>query len=189
MIDTLIQLITAANGLTFVLLTGLLASAAIRAPSRRLRNLALLSGAFVGVSAIATLLGVIDTLLTNPQGKPFRFMPRLLTPGFMMATGVILVMLGVTALVAVPRMVRTAASQTIMLAVLSKRLDTQKLSTLRLTPREVEVLEAMAKGFLDDSELAARLSIAPTTAATHVRNIMKKAGVRDRRDLLLLRAG
>ena len=187
MIGILTQIVTLINALIFAVLTVLLASAAIRAPSKRLRNLALLSGAFVAVPTAATLLGIADVLLADPEAVVR--IPTLLTPGFMIVFGVVLAALGATAMVAIPRMVRTMAAQTVMLEVLSKRLDTEKLATLRLTPREVEVLEVMASGVLDDAELAAELSIAPSTAATHIRNIMRKAGVRDRRDLLLLRSG
>ena len=189
MIGILIQIVTLINALIFAVLTVLLASAAIRAPSKRLRNLALLSGAFVAVPTAATLLGIADVLLADAEADSVVRIPTLLTPGFMIVFGVVLAALGATAMVAIPRMVRTMAAQTVMLEVLSKRLDTEKLATLRLTPREVEVLEVMASGVLDDAELAAELSIAPSTAATHVRNIMRKAGVRDRRDLLLLRSG
>jgi DNA-binding CsgD family transcriptional regulator len=53
-----------------------------------------------------------------------------------------------------------------------------------LTPRETEVLSVMATGTLADRAIAAELGISPATARTHVRNIMAKADVHDRRDLL-----
>ncbi len=149
MINLIIKMITGLNAVIFAVLTVLLVWAAVKAPSKRLRNVALLCIAY----------------------------------------GVALMGLGVVATIALPAMVRTMAAQTVMLEVLSNRLDTEKLATLKLTPREVEVLEVMASGALEDSELASSLSIAPSTAATHVRNIMHKAGVKDRRDLLLLRSG
>jgi DNA-binding CsgD family transcriptional regulator len=61
-----------------------------------------------------------------------------------------------------------------------------KASELGLTAREVEVLEAMAEGNLSDQRLAEVLNITPNTAATHVRNILRKAGLHNRRDLLHL---
>ena len=61
-------------------------------------------------------------------------------------------------------------------------------SELGLTARELEVLEAMADGHLSDEEIAAAFFISPATAATHVRNILRKAGVHNRRDLVLMYA-
>jgi DNA-binding NarL/FixJ family response regulator len=45
-----------------------------------------------------------------------------------------------------------------------------------LTPRELEILRALADGF-PTREICARLSIAPNTLRTHVQNIMGKLGV------------
>jgi DNA-binding NarL/FixJ family response regulator len=61
-----------------------------------------------------------------------------------------------------------------------------KTSELELTSRELQVLEAMTQGRFSDQQLADALSIAPSTAATHVRNILHKAGLHNRRDLVLL---
>jgi DNA-binding NarL/FixJ family response regulator len=60
-----------------------------------------------------------------------------------------------------------------------------KTSELELTSRELEVLEAMTEGKFSDQQIADALSIAPSTAATHVRNILHKAGLHNRRDLVL----
>lgn len=48
-----------------------------------------------------------------------------------------------------------------------------------LTPRELEVLELVAKGWRN-KEIAASLSISDQTAQGHVRSILDKLGVRDR---------
>jgi NarL family two-component system response regulator LiaR len=48
-----------------------------------------------------------------------------------------------------------------------------------LSPREVEVLELVARG-LDNSEIAAELYISPRTAKNHVSNILSKLGVTNR---------
>jgi len=55
-----------------------------------------------------------------------------------------------------------------------------------LTGREREVLDAMRSGALADSEIAEALYISRATAATHIRNILKKTGLHDRGDLLLI---
>jgi DNA-binding NarL/FixJ family response regulator len=48
-----------------------------------------------------------------------------------------------------------------------------------LTPREVQVLELIAKG-MRNREIAASLGISETTAQVHVKNILAKLSVSDR---------
>lgn len=60
-----------------------------------------------------------------------------------------------------------------------------KTSELGLTAREMEVLEAMTEGKFSDQEIAEAFYITPATAATHVRNILRKADLHNRRDLVL----
>ena len=51
-----------------------------------------------------------------------------------------------------------------------------------LTPREQEVATLVARGFTN-RQIAANLSISEHTAATHVRRILKKLGLRSRAEL------
>ncbi|NNF56158.1 MAG: helix-turn-helix transcriptional regulator [Acidimicrobiales bacterium] len=60
------------------------------------------------------------------------------------------------------------------------------IAKLGLTARELEVIAVIADGKLSDKEIAEALYISPATAGTHVRNIMRKASVTSRRDLVLL---
>ncbi|MDH3754707.1 MAG: LuxR C-terminal-related transcriptional regulator [Acidimicrobiia bacterium] len=55
-----------------------------------------------------------------------------------------------------------------------------------LTPREIEVVSAIGDGSVSDREIAEKLTVSPATAATHVRNIMRKTGIKRRGDLALL---
>lgn len=54
-----------------------------------------------------------------------------------------------------------------------------------LTSRELEVLQLLTSGNTRD-EIAAALSISPTTAKTHIRNIYAKVGVHSQQDLIAL---
>jgi DNA-binding CsgD family transcriptional regulator/type IV secretory pathway VirB2 component (pilin) len=56
----------------------------------------------------------------------------------------------------------------------------------RLTAREQEVLDLIRKGVVTDCEIGRALHIAPATAATHVQRILRKTGLHNRHDLMLL---
>lgn len=60
------------------------------------------------------------------------------------------------------------------------------LDQLGLTSRESEVLEAIGQGHVSDQDIGDVLFISPATAGTHVKNIMRKTGVKSRRELVLL---
>ncbi len=62
-------------------------------------------------------------------------------------------------------------------------LDPQNLG---LSIREQEVLAVIAAGKVSDQDIAGTLFISAATAGTHVRNILKKAGLHDRRQLVLI---
>lgn len=47
---------------------------------------------------------------------------------------------------------------------------------MKLTPREVEVLRALARGFRY-ADIAFELGISPQTAASHIKNLYRKLGV------------
>lgn len=57
-------------------------------------------------------------------------------------------------------------------------------SAARLTPRERQVLQALAEG-LNDKEIGQRLSISHETARTHMVNILQKLGVDSRLQALI----
>lgn len=71
-------------------------------------------------------------------------------------------------------------------AVSDRLLKGSSLADFGFTHREIDVLRAIAEGHVSDAEIAEILFIAPATAGTHVKNILKKSGVRSRRELALL---
>jgi DNA-binding CsgD family transcriptional regulator len=74
-----------------------------------------------------------------------------------------------------------------IVAVLTERMPL-RASALQasLSVREHEVLNLIRKGVLSDDEIGKTLHISPTTAATHVQNILRKTELHNRRDLMLL---
>jgi DNA-binding CsgD family transcriptional regulator len=56
-----------------------------------------------------------------------------------------------------------------------------------LSAREHEVLDVIRQGVLSDLDIGETLHISRATAATHVQNILRKTGLHDRRNLMLLR--
>lgn len=60
------------------------------------------------------------------------------------------------------------------------------VSRWRLTARETEVLRTIVSGSTSDQEIAETLFISTATAATHVRNILRKTGLSNRLDLMLV---
>ena len=70
-----------------------------------------------------------------------------------------------------PQMTRTLFSQIARDAVARGRPET--LESVRMTPREREVINLIAEG-LSNKEIAARLKLASHTIKSHVRNVMEK---------------
>ncbi len=94
---------------------------------------------------------------------------------------------GVAGLTFIRRSLRRLERGERMVSVLTERamLD-MSVSDWGLTPRELEVLELIVSGSTSDDEIADALFISPATAATHVRNILRKAGLSNRKDLMLV---
>jgi DNA-binding CsgD family transcriptional regulator len=74
-----------------------------------------------------------------------------------------------------------------IVAVLTGRLPL-RASALQadLSVREREVLDLIRRGVLSDDDIGKTLHISPTTAATHVQNILRKTELHNRRDLMFL---
>jgi len=91
------------------------------------------------------------------------------------------------AVVVIRRAARSLREADRIVSVLPERLlGESSLEDFGFTSRELEVLEVIAQGTMSDREISEVLFISPATAATHVRNILKKSGVKSRRELVLL---
>ncbi len=94
---------------------------------------------------------------------------------------------GVAGLTFIRRSLRRLERGERMVSVLTERaIIDMSVSDWGLTPRELEVLELIVSGSTSDDEIADTLYISPSTAATHVRNILRKAGLSNRKDLMLV---
>ena len=73
------------------------------------------------------------------------------------------------------------------LDILSNRSDFElpALDLQALTARERELVHLLVDGTTSDEDLARKLSISPSTAATHVRNILRKTGMNSRQQLTI----
>ena len=79
-----------------------------------------------------------------------------------------------------------AGTQLAMHTLTSSLLPDVAISDLGLTARELEVVDMITSGELSDVDIGGGLYISPATAGTHVRNILSKAGLHRRTDILLL---
>ncbi len=68
---------------------------------------------------------------------------------------------------------------------LSQDLESSRIQLFDLTPRELEVIELVVKGY-SYKYIAKKLFITKGTVNTHVQNVMNKLGVRDRNKIALI---
>ncbi|MBY5164202.1 helix-turn-helix transcriptional regulator [Salsipaludibacter albus] len=95
--------------------------------------------------------------------------------------------LGVTAWLVLRRVGGSLARADRVASTLSERLvDGGGMDELDLTRREREVVDLLVQGVMSDRDIADQLVISPATAGTHVRNVLRKADLHDRRELALL---
>jgi len=64
----------------------------------------------------------------------------------------------------------------------------ERLSSLGVTPREIEVLDLVSDG-LSNRDIAARLYLSHRTVEKHIENLLRKTGARSRTQLAAVRAG
>jgi DNA-binding CsgD family transcriptional regulator len=156
----------------------------LRDRSPRLRTMAWI----VVVVCTAFLLGSLHrlALLVHRHGYMRDELGELLLADLLLTKSILSFTLAITGIVLIRRLVRDVRRLDRVVSVLTERtlLDVS-VSELGLTPRELQVLEIIATGTLSDDEIARELYVSPSTAKTHVRNILRKAGVHSRRELVL----
>lgn len=158
---------------------------ALREGSPRIRTLtwALVAVAVAFVLFSLTRLAFIAIGLGWISGGLGEF----LDSGWVVVQSALSLGIGLFAVVVIRRAGRSLREADRIVSVISDRLLGEgSLEDLGFTSRELEVLEVIAQGTLSDKEISEILYISPATAATHVRNILKKSGVKSRRELLLL---
>lgn len=154
--------------------------------SPRLRTIAWLLVAVCG----AYLLGTVQRLAL--QATRAGWLPAdafgFLLSDWQLVQSLVVAVLGLSGLYVLRRVWPHLRRSDRVVTVFTERLALDvSVSELGLTARELEILEVIAEGKLSDQEIAEAFYISPATAGTHVKNIMRKAGVRSRRDLVLLK--
>lgn len=184
-VATLIFAVVAANALLFAGIAWWAARHGSRDSSPELRMLwrvvfavalALVIGSAARLAAVASELGWISS-------APGDF----LASGWQLAQSLAVLGIGVGC-ISVLRQIAgpLRAAGRVAAAVSDRSPSITDLAQAGLTPRELEVVAVVAAGRRSDKEIAEALYISPATAATHVRNILRKTGTSSRRDLELL---
>ncbi len=156
-----------------------------RVPTPRAKTqayiVALVCGAFVVASTQRVGLQLVEVGALEPDSREF------LTGFLQLVTGLGALLIVIPALRMLRRLTAMFARSDRFVTVLMGHVELDaSVSDVGLTARELEVLQHVAEGVLTDAELAEALFVSPATAATRVRNIMKKTGVRRRHELMLL---
>ncbi len=180
-----LTVIVVANATMFAALAVWAARTAMRDPSPRLRSVSW------GMAAVATafVLGAVSRLaaLAVRQGWLPGRVGDFLVSEWLLLQALSASVLGVVGLLVVRRVAEPIrAAERIVTALADRVPHRTSVADLGLTAREFDVIAVIADGKLSDKELGEALFISPATAGTHVKNIMRKAGVSSRRELALL---
>lgn len=181
----LIFLIVVGNVILFGGLTVWGLRRALREISPRIRTLA---WALVAVSVAFVLFSLTRlALIAIGLGWIPGRLGEFLESGWVLVQSLLTLAIGLFAVVVIRRAAKSLKEADRIVSVLSERLlGETTLEDFGFTSRELEVLEVIAQGTMSDREISDVLYISPATAATHVRNILKKSGVKSRRELVLL---
>lgn len=172
----------AINTLAFVVLFVLAWRAMRREPSTRVRRLWLV----VVLASGGLILGAGQRLVL--QASALAWLPETAARGIVedwqLFQSLMVVSLVTAVFVIIRRLARSMAATERIAGSILDRVSHVDITALNLTKRETEVLEAIGSGLLTDSELAENLHISRATVQTHVKSIMRKAGLNKRQDLI-----
>lgn len=176
---------TSINTLLFAVLLGTSWMLYRRAnvPSVRWLSMALLLvSASLVLGGIGQISGLADSLGILPAAVTDRF-----GAGYRLTLHAVVSITGIFVLTRLRAVLQRVVEGVRMVQVLTERIPLDiSVSDWGLTARELEVLETIVAGHVSDADIAAKLYISPATAATHVRNILKKSGLSSRMDLMLV---
>ena len=179
---TYILLMDGLSALVLLGLAGWLAVIAWRTPVGQFRAVS------VGGATLCLLIGTtsIQHLMIEAASEPSAWRHTLLG-SWEAIRATVSVLVGAWAGALALRYWRRIGRAQSMVDVLTDRVPSE--ATVRqagLSLREQEVLEVIRQGTLSNEEIAVTLHVSPATAATHVQNILRKTGLHNRRDLMLV---
>lgn len=171
--------------LLLIALAGWLARAAWRGPRGAFRV------ASAGVAAVCILLGATSFqhvlhVATRDDLAPSGWGDMLLGPFAAARATIAVLVTALAAMLGLRYWTRLGRAQSMVDVLIDGLPSEGHLRLARLSARELEVVGLIRKGVLSDGDIAKALHISPATAGTHVQNILKKAELHNRRDLMLL---
>lgn len=110
----------------------------------------------------------------------------LLLAGWQLVQSLVVTVLAVLAYLLARKADKTFREVEDLAGYLADRLRPTLRKGTKLTSREQEVLALIGEGALTDAELGERLHVAPATAKTHVRTLLRKLDVHRRQDLVVV---
>lgn len=180
----IIAMDTVAAGMLSALATGLVI-AARRAPRGPFRALSLVGAGVCLLLVISSLHHLL--MVAARQGLLASHWVDWLLGPMAAIQATLAVLVGVSAVVLVRQYWHRLGRAHTMVELLTDRLPSDaRARQAGLTSREQEVLDLIRRGLISDREIAQVLHISPATAATHVQRILRKTGLHNRRDLMLL---
>jgi DNA-binding CsgD family transcriptional regulator len=181
-VRTYILIMDGLSALVLLGLAGWLAVIAWRTPAGRFRAVS------VGGATLCLLIGTtsIQHLVIEAASGPSAWRHTLLG-SWEAIRATVSVLVGAWAGTLALRYWRRIGRAQAMVDVLTDRVPSEaSVRQAGLSLREQEVLEVIRRGTLSNEEIAVTLHVSPATAATHVQNILRKTGLHNRRDLMLV---
>lgn len=142
----------------------------------------------VALSCGALVMGSIQRLVL--QAVSIGWLPdtasEAVTTDLQLGQSLVVLVLLVAAFLTLKRLADSMKASERLSASLLDRVRHVDPKTLHLTNREREVLALIGRGVTTDSDLATELHVSPSTVQTHVKSLLRKAGLHSRVDLIAL---